>query len=49
LLNKKEMEMKKIISTGGVHREVLTKRGYRWSDRIHSGVFGNIFPKRREK
>jgi hypothetical protein len=41
--------MKKIISTGGVHRETLKKRGYRWSDRFHFRVLGNIFPKRREK
>jgi hypothetical protein len=43
------MEMNKIISTGGVYRQALKKRGLRWSDFIHSRVFGNIFPKKREK
>jgi hypothetical protein len=43
------MEMKKIISTGGVYRQALKKRGLRWSDRFHSRAFGNFFPKKREK
>ena len=41
--------MKKVISSGGVHRKALKKRGYERSEFFHSKAFGNFFPKKREK
>jgi hypothetical protein len=41
--------MNENVCRGGVHRKTLKKRGYRRSVHIHSRVFGNIFPEKREK